>query len=277
MLLHSTVAGFNCAGFNFSWTQLLLDLAFAGFTFAGFNVCWTQVCWIQVLLGSAFPGLNSFLVSFTHFCWIIELCWFQNLLASFCWTQCFAGCILMTASTSAVHGAVFHDSHHFSSTWNSLGWPSFMTAIIFSTSLAALRVIFAHWFCWIFLSVLFTLLVSAILSNISFIKPPSLLSGFPASSFHKCMHLMCVSRVVQTRVFLFLQAVNNNGASICTGIHRIMNFSILKISECTQFILATKGIEQQRGSEFQPVLFHCIQESVLRTGVNAECIEECAK
>ena len=39
---------------------------------------------------------------------------------NFCWTQLFAGCILMTAITSAVHGAVFHDSHRFSSTWNSL-------------------------------------------------------------------------------------------------------------------------------------------------------------
>jgi len=87
-----------------------------------------------------------------------------------------------------------------------------------------------------------------------------------------CIHLMCVSGVVQTRLFLFLQAVNNNGVmGIFTGIQGIMDFSLFKISECTQFIPAKKGKELQRGSDFQPILLHFIQESILRTGV---CVEE---
>lgn len=86
------------------------------------------------------------------------------------------------------------------------------------------------------------------------------------------MHLMCVSGVVQTRLFLFLQAVNNNGVmGIFTGIQGIMDFSLFKISECTQFISAKTGKELQRGSDFQPILLHFIQESILRTGV---CVEE---
>jgi len=76
--------------------------------FAGFTICWIQIggCseikniefyWVQLLLDSTLAGFN------------------------FCWAQVFAGCILMTATTSAVHGAVFLDGLHFSSAWNSLG------------------------------------------------------------------------------------------------------------------------------------------------------------
>ena len=119
-------------GFKFCWVQKVFLCHVC--TFAGFKFCWIQVgcrseivsiefCWIQVLLDSTFAGFN------------------------FCWTQLFAGCILLTAITSAVHGAVFHNSHHFSNAWNCLGWLPLMTAIILSTSLGSI----AHDFCTLIL------------------------------------------------------------------------------------------------------------------------------
>ena len=71
------------------------------------------------------------------------------LLDSFCWIQLLKGCISRTAIISAVHGTVFHYSLHFGS----------------------------------ILSRLLTLLISRLISNISFIQLSSLLSGYPASSF----------------------------------------------------------------------------------------------
>ena len=71
------------------------------------------------------------------------------LLDSFCEIQLLKGCISMTTIISAVHGTVFHYS------------------LLFSSIL------------WKFL----TLLISRLISNISFIQLSSLLSGYPASIF----------------------------------------------------------------------------------------------
>ena len=115
----------SVAGFNFCWMVGITQKISLDSTYARFSVSWRD----GNLLDSTFAGFN--------------ICWIHFAGFNFCWVHLFAGCIVMTAITSAVHGAVFHDSHHFSSTWNSLGWLSFMTAIIFSTSLGSI----AHDFC----------------------------------------------------------------------------------------------------------------------------------
>ena len=89
------------------------------------------------------------------------------LLDSFCEIQLLKGCISMTTIISAVHGTVFHYS------------------LLFSSIL------------WKFL----TLLISRLISNISFIQLSSLLSGYPVCVFSLCVFCLCVFSVCFLSVF----------------------------------------------------------------------------
>ena len=116
LLLDSTFAGWLAYYNKFRSIQLMMDLSFSwrdgillDVAFALFNFCWIQVggCseivniqfWIQLLL--LHPTFAELIL----------------LDSTFAGLHFFAGCILMTAITSAVHGAVFRDSHHFSIAW----------------------------------------------------------------------------------------------------------------------------------------------------------------
>ena len=90
------------------------------------------------------------------------------LLDSFCEIQLLKGCISMTTIISAVHGTVFQYSLLFSSIlWNFL-----------------------------------TLLISRLISNISFIQLSSLLSGYPASSYTCGALKEWLSRIGSLPIFL---------------------------------------------------------------------------
>ena len=119
-----------------------------------FSVCVFFLCFCVfcVCVGVFFCVcfLCVFLCVCVCLCLFLCVCVCVLLLASFCGIQLLKGCISMTAIISAVHGTVFRYSLHFGS----------------------------------ILSRLLTLLISRLISNISFIQLSSLLSGYPASSFN---------------------------------------------------------------------------------------------
>ena len=72
--------------------------------------------------------------------------------------------------------------------------------------------------------------------------------------FHDCM-LMCVSGVVQTRLYLFLQAVNNNGVRMYTGIHGIMNFPSSRSLNVHNLFLPKREKSHKEAQTFNQLCF----------------------
>ena len=152
LLLDSTFAGWLAYYNKFRSIQLTMDLSFSwrdgillDVAFALFNFCWIRVGGCSEIVNIQFCSIQLLLLHPTF----AELILLDS---TFAGLHFFAGCILMTAITSAVHGAVFRDSHHFSIAWkhgtvldDCLSWQPLFSQL----HLAALRMIFAHWFCWI--------------------------------------------------------------------------------------------------------------------------------
>ena len=99
------------------------------------------------------------------------------------------------------------------------------------------------------------------------------------------MHLMCVSGVVQTTLFLFLQAMSNNGVGIykmIKGYIELWSFPSSRSLNIHNLFLPKREKSNKEAQAFKcsasealaalPILSHFIQETILKTGV---CIEEC--
>ena len=102
---------------------------------------------------------------------------------------------------------------------------------------------------------------------------------------HDYMHLMCVSGVVQTTLFLFLQSMSNNGVGIyqmIKGYIQLWSFPSSRSLNIQNLFLPKREKSNKEAQSFKcsasealavlPILAHFIQEVILRTGV---CIEEC--
>ena len=102
---------------------------------------------------------------------------------------------------------------------------------------------------------------------------------------HDYMHLMCVSGVVQTTLFLFLQSMSSNGVGIyqmIKGYIQLWSFPSSRSLNIQNLFLPKGEKSNKEAQSFKcsasealavlPILAHFIQEVILRTGV---CIEEC--
>ena len=108
----------------------------------------------------------------------------------------------------------------------------------------------------------------------------------PTQQFlHDYMHLMCVSGVVQTTLFLFLQAMSNNGVGIykmIKGYIELWSFPSSRSLNIHNLFLPKREKSNKEAQTFKcsasealavlPILSHFINDTILRTGV---CTEEC--